>query len=335
MRTTHSSGRETSAALRRLAVLLLALATVALGSVGSAAAARPGGASVTGATTVSADQTFGVAMPDVPWTMAPLSALTASVGRAPTSVMWYAAWSDNAAFPAAQAADVAATGATPTITWEPWNPAGGATQPAYTLDRITAGAFDSYLTSWARQIRSYGKPVVLRFAHEMNGSWYPWSAQANGNTAGDYVAAWKHVRSVFSKQRTSNVVWSWSPNVPYPGSTALGAVYPGDGYVDQVALDGYNWATLQGGSWQSFWEVFGSGVAQLTALTSKPLYLGEVGCPEDGGDKAAWVADMFSTLATHQEIRGFTWFDFQKEADWRIESSTATLDAFRAGLSTY
>jgi hypothetical protein len=34
-------------------------------------------------------------------------------------------------------------------------------------------------------------------------------------------------------------------------------------------------------------------------------------------------------------VRGFTWFDFDKEADWRVDSSAATLDAFRTGLATY
>ena len=308
-------------------------ALLAVVTAGTATAAKPTG-SPSGSST--GPQVFGVSMPDVPGAMQPLRDLTASLGRAPELVMWYAAWSDVPSFPATQAADVAATGATPVITWEPWNPAYGVDQPAYALDRITAGAFDSYVSTWARQIRSYGKPVVLRFAHEMNGSWYPWSAQANGNTAADYVAAWKHVRAVFAKQKVTNVTWLWSPNVPYAGSTPLADVYPGDASVDQVALDGYNWADLQPGStWQSFWDVFDGGVAAVRALTTKPLFVGEVGCPEAGGDKAAWITDMFATLKAHPEIRGFTWFDHAKEADWRIDSSAASLDAFRTGLSTY
>jgi hypothetical protein len=33
--------------------------------------------------------------------------------------------------------------------------------------------------------------------------------------------------------------------VPYTGSTSLSSLYPGDAYVDQVALDGYNRGTTQ------------------------------------------------------------------------------------------
>jgi hypothetical protein len=279
---------------------------------------------------------FGVSMPGVPGDMSALTSLTSALGQAPRQVMWYAAWSDKTDFPAAQAGQVAAAGAVPVITWEPWNPGNGVDQPAYALDRITAGDFATYETTWAKQVKAYGKPVVLRFAHEMNGNWYPWSEQTNGNTAGDYVAAWRQVRSVFSRQGVTNVTWSWSPNVPYTGSTSLSSLYPGDAYVDEVALDGYNWGTTQSWSaWTSFWDVFSGGVTQLRALTTKPLFIAEVATAEAGGSKAAWISDMFATLGAHPEIRGFTWFDHAKETDWRIDSSTESLDAFRTGLSTY
>lgn len=316
----------------RVLVIAVLVALLALLEVGPAAAAKPQAPTAT----TPQPQAFGVTLPGLPYDTSGLESLTASLGRAPGLVMWYSAWSDNAAFPATAAAKIAATGATPVVTWEPWNPAYGANQPAYALKRIAAGDFTTYETSWAKQIKAYGKPVVLRFAHEMNGSWYPWSAQANGNTASDYVAAWRQVRSVFNRQKVTNVTWSWSPNVPYPGSTPMASLYPGDGYVDQVALDGYNWATLQPGStWTSFWDVFSGGVSEIRTVTSKPLYVGEVGCPEVGGDKPTWVRDMFAALAQHPEVRGFTWFDFDKEADWRVDSSPATLDAFRTGLTTY
>ncbi|MGA8846710.1 MAG: glycosyl hydrolase [Nocardioides sp.] len=279
---------------------------------------------------------FGVSLEHAPWDMSELETLASSLDRRPTQVMWYDAWSSGTGFPAQQASAVAAFGATPVITWEPWNPAGGVDQPAFALDTITAGRHDDYLTMWAKQVRAYSKPVVLRFAHEMNGSWYPWAAGINGNTAADYVAAWKHVAGLFARQRVKNVTWSWSPNVPYPGSTPLASLYPGDSTVGIVALDGYNWAgLLPGSSWTSFRDVFAQGQQELAALTSKPVSIGEVGAPEVGGDKGQWVRDMFTYLATQPNIAGFTWFSHLKEADWRINSSETSLAAFRDGLATY
>jgi beta-mannanase len=315
--------------LRRALLAVTATALLAAYGTGSATAK-------TSATTPPPNSGFGVSMPGVPGDLSGLTSLSSTLGRAPRQVMWYVAWSDNTDFPTAQAGQLAATGAVPVITWEPWNPANGVDQPAYALDRITAGDFTTYETAWAKQVKAYGKPVVLRFAHEMNGNWYPWSAQTNGNTAGDYVAAWRQVRSVFSRQGVTNVTWSWSPNVPYTGSTPLTSLYPGDAYVDEVALDGYNWGSTQSWStWTSFWDLFSGGVAQLRSLTAKPLFIAEVATAESGGSKAAWISDMFTTLATHPEIRGFTWFDHAKETDWRIDSSVESLDAFRTGLSTY
>jgi beta-mannanase len=43
------------------------------------------------------------------------------------------------------------------------------------------------------------KPFYLRFAHEMNGKWQPWSPGVNGNTAARYVIAWRHVHHIFRR----------------------------------------------------------------------------------------------------------------------------------------
>ena len=324
-----------SAARRRSALAGVALVLTALagGALVPADAVTSRGKGGNGSTTT---RTFGLAAPGAPGDLSLVSGLTGSLGRAPNLVMWYAHWGYRTGFPAADAAKIAASGAVPEVTWEPWLPEAGVNQPAYALDRITAGDHDAYVTTWARQIKAYKKPVIVRFAHEMNGTWYPWAEQVNGNGPGDYVKAWRHVTGVFRAVGVTNVTWKWSPNVPYPGSTDLRALYPGDAYVGAVALDGYNWSTLQPGSaWTSFWDVFAAGIGQVRALTSKPLYIGEVGCPEIGGDKAAWIRDMYATLAAHPEIRGFTWFNYAKETDWRVESSDASLRSFRDGVLGY
>ena len=38
------------------------------------------------------------------------------------------------------------------------------------------------------RINDSGVPVIVRFAHEMNGSWYPWGQQPT-----EYVAAFRRV----------------------------------------------------------------------------------------------------------------------------------------------
>ncbi len=66
-------------------------------------------------------------------------------------------------------------GAVPLISWEPWDWDGGTEQPAYALRRILAGDHDALIDRWAIEIAAYRRPVMLRFAPEMNGDWRPWS----------------------------------------------------------------------------------------------------------------------------------------------------------------
>src|SRR5919107_5641105 len=85
-----------------------------------------------------------------------------------------------------------ADGAVPRLTWQPRYTAVGS-QADFALTKIADGAHDSYLTSHADVVASWSKRLYIRFAHEINGDWYPWSPGLYGNTAADYVAAWRHI----------------------------------------------------------------------------------------------------------------------------------------------
>lgn len=279
---------------------------------------------------------FGLFVPGVPVDLSQLTSLASRLGRTPSTVMWYQQWAGAAGFPASAASNVRALGATPEITWEPWSAGKGVNQPAYSLAAIANGRYDNYVRTWADQVKAWGHPLRLRFAHEMNGSWYPWAEGVNGNKPGSYVAAWRHVHSVFASAGVTNVIWVWSPNAVYPGTTPLSGLFPGDGYVDETALDGYNWSTLgQGTRWLPFSHIFGASITEVKSLTSKPLAIGEVACAPVGGDKAAWITDMFATIATTPAITGFTWFNANKETDWRIDSSATSFTSFKRGLTGY
>ncbi|SDP26859.1 Glycosyl hydrolase family 26 [Nakamurella panacisegetis] len=317
-------GRRLTAVLATMTAMLLV--TTALAPLERAVAAA----------STASPRMVGVTLPGAPTDLTALNALTVELGRKPTTVMWYQQWAGQPSFPTQGVRQVAAWGATPEITWEPWDPSAGINQPSYSLARISSGAFDSYLNQWAKAARQWGYPLRLRFAHEMNGTWYPWAESVNGNAPGSYVKAWNHLREVFAKQGATNVSWIWSPNVSYAGSTPLSELFPGAANVDEVALDGYNWSTLQSWStWTSFADVFNSSLGELRQLSSLPISIGEVGTPEIGGDKAQWITDMWSTLAAAPDIRGLVWFDFNKEADWRIDSSSASASAFSTGMTPY
>ncbi|MDP9408515.1 MAG: hypothetical protein M3P95_11815 [Actinomycetota bacterium] len=254
------------------------------------------------------------------------------VGAPAGLYQWYAAWEGRPRFDRERAQRTTDLGAVPLLTWEPWTAGGGVDQPRYALARVAAGDHDDYIASYARQVRDWGGVLALRFAHELNAPHYPWSVGVNGNSPDDALAAWRHVRDVFAEQGT-DVVWVWSVNVSAPGSADYAEFYPGDDDVDWVGLDGYNGGTaLPWGGWQSPEELLGDDLERLDDLSDRPLLLTEVGSTEAGGDKAAWIAELFD-LAQERRLRAVVWFDYAKETDWRVASSPQSSEAFRRAVA--
>lgn len=275
--------------------------------------------------------TWGLYAPDFPGTMATIDTLEGQVGRVADYVMWYVHWGGPySGFDPSDLAAASANGSIPLITWMSDDPTGATT---ITDAAIAAGAYDSYIRAWAEGLRAYGRPVLLRFDHEMNGDWSGWSPGVNGNTAASYIAAWRHVYTIFATAGATNVKFVWSPNVDYTGATPMAELYPGDAYVAMVGLDGYNWGPLDGHTWQTPQQVFGPSVAEIEAITHRPLMITEVGSTSTGGDKAQWIEQFFAYLEANPRITGFVWFDDDKETDWAITSADGSLAAFVQGLT--
>jgi hypothetical protein len=265
------------------------------------------------------------------------------VGRQPVIVSSYPNWS-GPPFRATALNAVWSRGAVPLVTWEPWD----VDHRGIPLRAIADGRYDGYLRSSARQAAAWGHPILVRFAHEMNGSWYPWGRR-HGNTPQLYVAAWRHVVSVFRAAGAVNVQWVWAPNVNEQAGPSISLpvvgggpthpfpfahYYPGNSWVDWVGLDGFNWG--KGGEWQSFTQVFANSYDTLIHLTPRPIIVAETASNERQGDKAAWVASALrEEIPRFPRIRGVVWFDEAfSGVSARVDSSAAALSAFRSAASS-
>ena len=244
------------------------------------------------------------------------------LGRPLGIVHHFYAWQDR--FPTQlEAADVAA-GALPMITWEPHDA---------DLDDIADGDWDATVRARARDLAAFGRPVLLRFAHEMNGDWYSWSGAEQGReaAAAEYVRAWRHVHDVVRSEGAANVVWVWAPNnesVPDTPWNAVGRYYPGDAYVDWVGVDGYT-GRGDGHGYASFEQLFGAVYDEFAAR--KPVAVTEIGAGTAGGDaaKAAWVDGVRRDVRRFPAVVAVVWFDQDKEEAWQVDSGPAALTAFR------
>jgi hypothetical protein len=275
---------------------------------------------------------FGVGTPGGLSAGEEVAAVTRLVGEQPSIVL---AFSDfTAAPPISGLTTVRGAGADPIVTWEPWRYLGGQSYDwsAFSMASIIAGAHDNYLYRWADELAAWGSPVYLRFAHEPNGTWYPWSP-AGGTSPQTYVEAWRHVRNIFSSKNVQNVKWIWAPNV-VDGGAPLSDWYPGDEFVDVVGIDGYNWGTsMAGGTWVAPDDLFGPSFEQIREFApEKPILVTEVGSAEQGGSKSEWIGDLVGFLDHATSVTGFVWFDYNKETDWRLGSSPQSAAAMTKAL---
>ena len=301
-------------------IVLVAIATTALAMGASASA--------------TASIQLGAYYREAPGSAQKLDEYANLVGQRPSIVMWYRGL-DQPLMYSSEMSNLAARGATPMVSLEPVD-INGADIP---LSQIAAGNYDTYLHKAAAVAKGWGSRLVIRFAYEMNLSpdaGIPWGGGRGaiaGNSAGDYIAAWRHVVSIFRADGASNTEFVWAPNID-DGGIPFTQYFPGDEWVDDVGLDGYNWGSAfesTGHKWLSLGDTFASSYATLTQLSSKPVMLTETASAEIGGDKASWIRRGFLNEIPQlfPRVSAAIWFNVQKESDWRVDSSQASLEAFR------
>jgi mannan endo-1,4-beta-mannosidase len=309
--------------------LVGAVALVALLVIGIAVAAAelPGTARAASRSEVA----VGVYIPGATEDPSLIDAYASEVGRDPAIVSYYRDWTRQLIEPDVLEA-VWSHDAVPMITWEPWNQHDEGDY--YPLSAITAGRYDRFIGESARAAAAWDHPILIRFAHEMNGSWYPWGRNRNGNTPSLYKAAWRHVVSIFRAEGAMNVKWVWTPYVLNGGRFPFRRYYPGDRWVDWAGVDGLNGGSVFG--WRPFSEIFAESYRQLVRLTPRPLMLAEVASTEAGGHKATWLSRALRrSLPRMPHIRAIVWWadPADRRGDFGVDSSPGALQALRAGIA--
>lgn len=242
----------------------------------------------------------------------------------------------------------------PMITWEPYL-CGASSTPNDIEVQIAEGRHDTYINDWATRLKTFlsgpdgvyntsdDRRVYLRLGHEMNGSWYPWGAAMGNNSPSDYVNMWKHVKGIFDSKGldANHVQWVWAVNNDDVGGYSAESFYPGDAYVNWVAIDGYNWGTSQSWSnWQTPQQVFGSMIQRVRTISNRPLTISEFAsstATNSGNSvtaKEQWISELFN-YATAQNIKMLLWFNEDKETDWAIFGGSRGDGTFTYGSQTY
>ncbi|WP_283611384.1 glycoside hydrolase family 26 protein [Mycolicibacterium poriferae] len=273
---------------------------------------------------------FGLTTRGGPLATHELTTTGAATGAPLDWLLWFELFGAEAPLAGIQAAD--RLSARPIITWEPWRGPSSGISPSV-MSQVNAGVHDSHIRRWARRLRDTGTTVYLRFGHEFNGHWYPWSP-TGGTSAATFVEVWRRLHRLFSQEEAHTVRWMWSPNAVSESGAPLAQWYPGDDYVDAIGVDGYNWGRSQTWShWVGPDELFEPALDEIAVLApGKPILVAEVGCSEAGGSKPDWITALIEFLSQRVEVTGMVWFDHDKETDWRIMSSPTSAAAMAEAL---
>jgi mannan endo-1,4-beta-mannosidase len=322
----HDSGNDPRSR-RRILTIGAAIIAVAAIAVGVSLYGKSGDS--TGPLPVQLPTTpqsyLGVYADGAPASYAGVTAFTNAIGTRPDVVMYYSGW--YVPFPVSFATTAANNGAVPLVQMDP----DSTKNKIVSIAGIASGRYDGYLTAYAEAVRAYHYPVILSFGHEMNGSWSTWGYTHTSPVT--FVAAWRHIVTLFRELGAGNVTWLWTVNIV--NDTQHGRIppptpwWPGSSYVTWVGIDGYYLKP----SWQ-FAPLFGPTIARVHALTRDPILIAETGATPAAGQPAK-IADVFAGIRAYG-LLGLVWFDSANSSkqDFRIDSPAA-FTAFRDGAGTF
>ncbi len=149
------------------------------------------------------------------------------------------------------------------------------------------------------RLRDNNIVVLWRPFHEMNGGWFWWCPEKNGEwpSRNEFKALWMDMFRYFTKEKQlDNLLWVYSAAVQ-KGTSERSAIeyYPGDKYVDIVGLDWYMDDVDELDSFQSY--------SQLLNL-NKPMGLTEFG-PLSKRNGQFDCNKLIKSLEMYPEIRFF------------------------------
>lgn len=248
-------------------------------------------------------------------------------------------------------------GAMPLVYWSPWDRPYNQDAPPgrFALTRILKGEWDAYIDHWADSAAQFGTPVFVCFGLEMNGTWFPWSgwfygagkkSRSGEDFAGPetYKQAYRYVVDRVRARGAKNILWVFhANNYSYPRDSwnNIARYYPGSNYVDWLGLSVYG-KQFHDDDWAVFKPLLDWPYQELCALDPvKPIMLAEWGVGEfpNSGSKAEFITDAQKLIPTYPRIHAAVfWHERWQNADGtysnlRVDSSAATLEAFRRGLA--
>lgn len=265
------------------------------------------------------DPFLGVNVEGINITKKVLQDVEEETGFLPGFVNFFIGWpqGEEFSFPKDALSSIWEGGAVPCITWEPMS----YNKEIAFFEEILLGKYDEYLLFFSKELKKWNKPVVIRFAHEMNLASYHWGVSSkdyNENYPVLYKKTFQYLYLFLKEQGVENALLAFCPNaesVPRDNWNSLQNYYPGDKYVDILGLDGYSFDGKK-----SFKEIFAASFEELKKINSqKPFFIFET-ASSDNGKRKIWIEEALKT-ASAWKITALLWFQINKEKNWKIKKN--------------
>ncbi|MBV1853488.1 glycoside hydrolase family 26 protein [Catellatospora tritici] len=189
---------------------------------------------------------------------------------------------------------------------------------------LLTGVYDDEIRRRAEAVLAFRAPILLRYRWEMDRP----NLQPVVHSPEDFVAAWKHVRQIFTEVGATNAGWVWCPHADgFVDGRAL-PYYPGDDQVDWLCADVYPDETMP-----NFTQMM-APVMDFARQHPRPLIIGEFGVEKEGeGERAGWFDEMRQVLHEQPQIKAVVYFhgrtDKKPFYDTTFEGEPSALEAFR------
>jgi hypothetical protein len=204
-------------------------------------------------------------------------------------------------------------------------------------DGVIAGgdpSEDANITASAKALAQYPGPVLLRWFGEFNDvsganqSCRGDSGKPTQQSYTDFIGAWQRIWQLFQSAGATNVLFAWNPGYYNPGASGNAdphEFYPGNTYVDWLALDSYQRSLTATFSqnFQPFYNDFSE-----PQYGGKPMLIGENGSQNwsRNNQELQWtylqglLSDVQSNL--YPLLKAYSYFDSSGSAgSWVLDDN--------------
>jgi len=294
-------------------------------------------------------------------TPAQVSSYEQAAGKRVAWVSFSHNWYQGTAFPKVTAQWIHEMGAVPYIRLMLREEEEG-TPNRFSLEAVLAGHLDTDIERWGREAAKFPGPLMVEFGTECNGEWFPWNGLHHGagtlDGFGDpakpdgperFAAAYRHIVDLIRGQRARSITWVFHVNAtdwPEAAWNGFENYYPGDRYVDWVAVSAYGPQEPTEDEYETFRKQMDGAYPRLERLApGKPVIVAEfgctAGCPVISPER--WAGDALSDIlgGRWSRVIGFSWWNEQWEndddpahnSDMKIENTPALAAVFKEKLA--